>query len=253
VTFDGANFLVAWLQAPPRCNCDPNPVPFTIEGVIVSPAGEVSARGVIAPAYAANGPTVASDGTNSLVVWRDDRNGWEPTDLYGTRVSRTLEVLDGAGIPISTAAGTQSSPDAAFDGRRYLVVWSDSRADPDSDDVYGTRIDRSGVVRDPEGIPISAGPGDQNGPGVVANGRFFVVWSDDAVDRYVPDVRGARVSGSGRVLDPNGIAIAVSPTPEGHAAVTAGPGRRSGVVYTRFAPEAPYGSNRVFLRTIAPK
>ena len=58
---------------------------------------------------------------------------------------------------------------------------------------------------------------------------------------------------SGSVLDGAGIAIAMGATRESAPAVAAGPFGVFGVVYQRFAPEAPYGSQRAFLRTVAPK
>jgi hypothetical protein len=255
VAFDGVNFVVVWFHSPDDCACPPTQ--RAIEGALVSPSGAVSRSGTqIAPdvPFWAD-PTIASDGTNTLVAWVDDRNGPDASDIYGTRVNRNLDVLDGAGIPISTAAGVQNEPAAAFDGTRYLVVWSDGRTIEDvegSFDIYGARVSRSGVVRDPDGIPISTAPWWETDPSVAANGRFLVVWSDRRPGSN-GDVYGARVGGSGRVFDPEGVPIAASSTLEEQAAVTAGPGRRFGVVYTRYAPEAPYRSDRAFLRTVAPK
>ena len=62
---------------------------------------------------------------------------------------------------------------------------------------------------------------------------------------------GTRVNGAGGVLDANGFAVAKSPTDEDRPAVSADPGTAGdfAIVYQRFAPENPYGSHRVFLRT----
>jgi hypothetical protein len=252
VAFDGANFVVAYGQSSEYCLC--SDTPFVVMAALVSPAGLVTnfrdpvAEGV---AYWAR-PAVASDGTNSLIVWTDARSGPETTDIYGTRVDRALDVLDGTGVPISTAPGNQVGPAVAYDGTRYLVVWTDHRSDEYFTDIYGARVGRSGVVRDPDGIAVSPGPGRQSEPSVTANGRFLVVWRDEP-DNFSRNITGARVNGGGHVLDPAGIPIATDETWEDQPAVIAGPGRRFAVGYQRYTRDAPFNAQRVYLRQVAPK
>jgi len=59
------------------------------------------------------------------------------------------------------------------------------------------------------------------------------------------------VNGAGTVQDPGGRPIASSGTDEGGPAITSGPPGNAafGLAYQRFAPESPFGSNRIFLRT----
>jgi hypothetical protein len=53
-------------------------------------------------------PLVASDGTNFLVAWIDDRG---PKSIYANRVTRTGEILDGTGIRVPTdPADAASTP-----------------------------------------------------------------------------------------------------------------------------------------------
>src|SRR5262249_3200623 len=120
------------------------------------------------------------------------------------RLDASGSILDGTGIPISVAAGEQSSPAIAWNGTEYLAVWQDHRGA--KYDVYGTRIGPDGTVLDPLGIPISTGAGDQRDPRVVANGsQFLVVWDDSRGANL--EVYAARVDGSGTVLDANGIDV----------------------------------------------
>ncbi len=148
-------------------------------------------------------PAIAFDGSNYLVVWRDTRSvSW---DIYGTRVNPAGAVLDPQGIPISTEESNQSSPSVAFDGANYLVVWLDERIFPP--DIYGSRVNQFGNVLDPAGIIISDGANHQENPSITFGGtNYLVVWQDFRSGSSW-DIYGSRVSQTGSVLDPLGIAI----------------------------------------------
>src|SRR5207245_400420 len=123
-------------------------------------------------------PAAAFDGTNYLVVWQDDRSR-TGDDIYGTRVTKAAAVLDPTGIPISTAANTQSAPAVAFDGTNYLVVWRHYRSCTAPIDIYGSRVTKAGAVLDPAGIRIAAAACDQSAPAAAFDGtNYLVVWQD---------------------------------------------------------------------------
>ena len=108
--------------------------------------------------------------------------------------------------------GGQRSPEVAFDGTNFLVVWADQRSDLTDNfyygtDIYGTRVTPGGVVLDPLGIPISTTYSRQDKPAVAWDGTsFLVAWRDE---RNVSSTRiyAARVSPGGAVLDPAGISL----------------------------------------------
>ena len=208
MAFDGTNYLVVWQDCRSGTSAD-------IYGARVSRAGAVLDGAGIPISTAANdqsAPAVAFDGTNFLVVWQDGRSGTN-SDIYGARVSRAGAVLDGTGIPISTAANDQYAPAVAFDGTNYLVVWQDRRSGT-TYDIYGARVSRAGVVREPAGFAISRGcRATRTSPQVAVNGSFLVVWRDRRSGTNW-DVYGNRVNGAGGVLDGDGFAIAKSPTDE---------------------------------------
>lgn len=155
-------------------------------------------------------PSVAFDGTNFLVVWQDDLDG-SHYGIYGTRVSQAGTVLDPYGIVICDTIRQQSYPSVAFDGTNYLVVWQDIRGRTDSD-IYGARVDPSGTVLDPSGIPISTGVTRERYPSIAFDGtNYLVVW-EDGFSILESDVSGARVDPSGMVLDPSGIVISAAPS-----------------------------------------
>jgi hypothetical protein len=254
VAFDGSNYLVAWDQRSKECGC-PEPRPQGVMAVRLDTKGN-RIGSLLGPfsdtAWPLVPPALAFDGTNFLLVWTDARAEPSGGDIYGTRLRRDGVPVDTVPFPISAGPGTQTTPSVAFDGTRYLAVWSDNRADPNSTDVYGARVRRSGAVLDPDGIPISTAPNPQTAPEVTANGPFLVAWSDQRTDDANDDIYAARVRGNGTVVDGDGVPIATSSTDEISPAVVRGPGNGFRVVYQRYAPEDPYATDRVFMRAVRP-
>lgn len=109
-------------------------------------------------------------------------------------------------VPVATpqygpAEGDQSRPQAASNGKDFLVAWSDSRV---GSSVFATRIKGDGTVLDPMGIPVASPSFGISGSTVVA-----VLWCGDA---YVIVLRGqdfgagwytavVRVDVNGKVVD----------------------------------------------------
>jgi len=203
ISFDGTNFLVAWEDERDDRFCD-------VYATRVTPDGEVLDRNGFAVSDAYNlqkAPVLAFDGTNWLVVWQDFRDATN-YKIYGARVSQAGNVLDTAGIPISTQDCYQYAPGIAFDGTNYLVAWMDHRADPYYD-IYGARVSPAGEVLEPDGFVISGASNSQRYP-MIARGETncLVVWDDT---RSNTDIYGARVSPAGTVLDPTGLAVHRAP------------------------------------------
>ena|GEM_PF-5948050 len=197
VAFDGTNWLVVW-EKDKGSGKD-------IYAARVSQLGEVlDAEGIpisTAESYRAH-PSVAFGNTSYLVVWTDYRNGSDNRDIYASRITPSGEVLDPEGIPISTAANMQHTPSVAFDGVNWLVVWRDSRDEPVYEgDIYASRVTQSGEVLDQDGFPISTAADSQRDPKLAfGEENHLVVWLGPGGD-------GARVSPSGVVLDPDGLAL----------------------------------------------
>jgi hypothetical protein len=154
-------------------------------------------------------PSVAFDGVNFLAVWTDDCGTGPTPSLYAERISPEGTSLDTAPFPISHAPGGQTSARVAFGGSYYLVVWLDNRSG--SQCVYAARVSRSGVVMDTGGIGVSPPALPDLPPDVASDGEnFLVVWNDIYVGQD-GDIRGARVSQAGTLLDPAGITICNAP------------------------------------------
>jgi hypothetical protein len=159
-------------------------------------------------------PAVGSDGTDFLVAWQDFRNS--DYDIYCARVSWTGLVLDTAGVAVCTASGDKVTPAVAYNGTDYLVLWQ--HRDVGIRGIHGARVDRQGIVLDPDGFIVSATAGVGDQPAAASDGDdFLIVWSDSRNgDR---DIYGARVSATGTVLDTAGIEICSAPGAQEYPAV----------------------------------
>ena len=109
-------------------------------------------------------------------------------------------------------------PAAAFGKDVYLVVWRAGRNE--KADILAARVSPDGKVLDAEPITVSSAEDLQEQPAVAfGGGNFLVVWSDLRGGKDY-DLYGARVSVSGKVLDPDGIALCAEPTNQCKGAVT---------------------------------
>lgn len=204
VSFDGTNYLVVWddcitLGSP---SCD-------IYGTRVDTSGAVLDVDRIpisvGTSESKTEPCVVFDGARYLVAWTDYR-GPVGTDIYGSRVLTDGSVVDAEGILASRGMNNQMYVDVAFGETNYLLVWEDERSSSGTD-IFGTRVDISGLVLDPQGIPIATQPGEQRLPTVsYGAGKYMVVWEDYQSGHS--QIHGARVDTVGTVLDVTPIPIA---------------------------------------------
>jgi len=201
IAFDGTNYCAAWTH--------------NIGGAWAAKGTRVSSAGVVLdPAYInissagnALSSQITSSGTNFLVVWVDYRNSYTSPDIYGARIDPTGNVLDPAGIAISTLNGLEYKPSVGFGGMYYLVAWEDMRNG--LYDIYCARIDVNGVLVDPSGIGVAMADSLQRNSSIAFDGvNFLIVWQDKRNGSY--DIYGARIGQNGTVFDPNGIAISTA-------------------------------------------
>jgi hypothetical protein len=222
VAFDGANYMVVWMK---YNNVRSN---YDIYGAVVAPSGTTSGEFPISAApQGRDGPRIAFDGNNYLVVWNDSRNAtgplWDELDIYGARVTKQGVVLDLMGIPISTAPHIQGDVDITFDGVNYFAVWLDERLSGSymNNDIYGTRIQPDGSLLDgpPDtgGIAINTATYNNTRVSVTFDGiNYSVVWDSAQYATNPPSgVFAARVSPGGVLVDQpssgNGISISGLP------------------------------------------
>ena len=207
VSSDRTNFMLVWLDGRGS---------ESVYGSRITQAGAMLDSGGFEIAHDANAgtaPALACGGSNYLVSWV---HLYANDDVCCARVSTLGFVLDPEGILVSTAAPTQTMPAASSDGTDYLAVWRDER---DDSDIYGVRLDPDGRMLDPRAFPVSEAEGRQLDPALAFNGiEFLAVWQDMRCDS-ASDVRGARITRDGTVLDPGGIPISTAPNWQYYVAV----------------------------------
>jgi hypothetical protein len=188
VTFDGENFLVAWLRGEGPSGVVASRV--SAAGAVLDPAA------IVMPMSTGIDPAIASNRSNSLLVWSSYPK------IEGARISQQGAVLDSAALLISTA-GTE--PAVTYDGTNYVVVWTDSRSMGQA--VLGARVTAGGEVVDPVGFPIHAGSEWLSDPVIVGYGSGSVVAWTHRGSQY-GGVMAARLDSAGCLRDRGPVGLA---------------------------------------------
>lgn len=201
VAHNGTSYLIVWEEMRTSTNSD-------IYAARVNNAGTVldaSARIISSSTAHQTEPVVAAGGGQFLVAWSEVSSGTSWWKVSGARVSGEGLVLGTAGLPLSSSWGHASAPAVAYDGANFLVVWSDTRGGSAAD-IYGTRVSPTGIVLNSSNLAITTAAGTQGNPAVAHDGtRYLVVWEQGSSP--TKDLRGARVSNTGTVLDSAGFDI----------------------------------------------
>ena len=162
-------------------------------------------------------------------------------DFVGAGAQTTLsapQVLPGDAAP-AAAPGTQEQPRISKGADSYLAVWTDSRTVLNEwtgqtsgrgpgggtlQDVYAARVGPDGRVIDTTPLILDQSGHAQKAPQVGWNGtNWLVVWFAEKPSEFSTsyEIRAARVSPAGQLLDPTPIVLApVGNTPFYPEAVT---------------------------------
>jgi hypothetical protein len=179
-------------------------------------------------------PCGAFDGTDSHIVWEELRG--DGSDILSARLDGNLHLLDSVPVVISAAPRNQSNPAIVWNAHQFLCVWEDARNG--GSDVYGARIESTGVVLDPAGIPIRRASGIAKLPQVAAgDSDFLVVWEETPPDSD-SYVCGVRVASDGSLRDTVPIRISRLPGRQAHPSVAyASDLNNYAVVWEQHSPE----------------
>jgi len=160
-------------------------------------------------------PQLVADGAGgAIITWYEVRGGtsW---DIYAQRVNGTgvLQWTAG-GVPISSAADSQSFPQVVADGAGgAIIVWDDRRSGARSD-IYAQRIDSAGIPQwTADGVAICTAAGDhQRHPQLIADGAggVIIAWQDFR-SGTTEDIYAQRVDSAGvPQWTANGVAVSTA-------------------------------------------
>ncbi len=136
--------------------------------------------GPIGPSGLDPTPEVACAGDTALVVWQHlGGTGWQP---LAARVSVKEAKVVATGVALAAVEGAQlMRPRVASDGKRFLVVWEDMRANGSQHRVYGVRVEADGRVADERTLLLSGDFAQEYAPRVAGGGgQFMVAWKHGA-------------------------------------------------------------------------
>src|SRR6476619_6824067 len=89
-------------------------------------------------------PAVASDGTETLVVWEKRHGQGGLGDIYGRLTDTDASETRAATVRISLRAADEYLPDVAWNGSSFLVVWETGVSG--HQEIHGRRVSKDGAL-----------------------------------------------------------------------------------------------------------
>ena len=140
-----------------------------------------------------------------MVVWDDNRDG--DANVYGRVVlAGSDSAFDGGDFSIDSSPGLQyqAAIARAPTSGRYLVAWTDTRAEDTSDyDIYARHLTADANLAGPS-VAVSDAADWQSEVAVAAGDSpdapeaYFVAWTDDRLG--TADIQGQRIAANGSLL-----------------------------------------------------
>jgi hypothetical protein len=193
LAFDGTRYMLAVKQ-------DLNAQPGRLHVMYVSSANEyLELETHELPGVAGAGrPHVITHEAQQLLAFTSDQI------IRGTRITAGGVFLDDPPLTWSQTRNDQRMPDVAFNGSdHHLVAWIDAREARRASSIFVGRFGREVAI---DGAGVMVRSGIHPGGVAVARGRssgsaYLVAWHESR------ELRAARISASGEVLDPGGFLI----------------------------------------------
>ncbi|MEO8217146.1 MAG: hypothetical protein ABI718_08685 [Acidobacteriota bacterium] len=203
VASSGKQYLVAWSEADPSPKIyaerlDGDGRPLDGRGIpVVSTPGNLGVE-----------PRLASNGTDYLILWREETPEIATKYLLKARVIRQDGTFGSQEILLDGNVESDSVPAVQWDTTSYLVTWPSNIGVAKS--LIAVQLSADGqIVKGP--FALSEIDTNASRPNIAWSGtNFMVVWEEsrhaEVCDRLpcpfeTRDIRAARVSASGQILD----------------------------------------------------
>lgn len=187
-----------------------------------------------------------------LVAWEWHPTHDNPWSNVGLRFVSTANVA-GAQSSLSSPSTYNARPAIAVgDDGQALVVWQKNPSTSITEDILGRFVEGANLTLSAANVTISAAARSQQSPTAAWDGtQYLVSWQDTRANsaNYLfdrrTDIYAARVTATGTVLDPNGVALAIGFEPEAWpTAVGLGIGSTL-ITWSDFEPQAPSSAYRL--------
>jgi len=156
-----------------------------------------------------NSPAIAKGKNEFAVVWRDPRG--DPVDV---QIMIAFVAFDGTPLAYSEASVVPTegggTPDVAFDGTNYLVVWPEKPGNNNLE-IFAARVTPTGEVLDQTGILVVGEINDQIDPKVACGPTNCLVAWVDKRSEPMGDVYARRLDFAGNILDVTEITVDNTP------------------------------------------
>jgi hypothetical protein len=195
VAANGQNFLIVWQDGRGESPRNIYGARAAADGTIL----DVQGLAISTAPGEQEFPSVASNGRDFLVVWRDTRDflsrGY---DLYGARVTAEGVVRETNGIPLATTVSYEMESAVAGNENGYLVTWRMFDYN-----IRAQHVSNEGALAGPTNLDLAGA-----NPAVASNGRdYMVVWQGQRLGDSIWKLYGARLSSTGALLDPAPVPI----------------------------------------------
>jgi len=175
--------------------------------------------GIKPAAFEQKEPVIAQGGNGFLAVWTDartdagrisgsyyDGNG---SEIYAARLDASGNLLDTTPVIISQGAADQARPQVAWNGQNWLVAWLSQQPTQGywAWQVMAARVSPQGTVLDSQPLQLTNFSNSSSAELTVGSdgNNWAIFWQGNAGGEN--DLKGARISAQGAVLDPGGIVI----------------------------------------------